>query len=149
MLWAIADACSLFLSAEAGARAQTSETTEGTQRRTLPPRSLLCPGVAWQVPGVTRISMILSVLSIAMTVKRQYIATVERQWYKEIVRMAGVRRLTTYGGASRWLKFQKRPSAAADVNANASTAQQQLFLAWMQSMGRRQDRRGPRPSRAP
>eukprot|EP00913_Durusdinium_trenchii_P014868 g13944.t1 len=61
----------------------------------------------------------------------------------------GVRRLTTYGGASRWLKFQllgsaafifprKRPSAAAELQGAASS-QQQLFLAWMQSMGRRQD----------
>ncbi|CAE7944059.1 unnamed protein product [Symbiodinium sp. KB8] len=49
-----------------------------------------------------------------------------------------VRRLTTYGGASRWLKFQKRPSAAADLQG-AGSSQQQLFLAWMQSMGRRQE----------
>eukprot|EP00439_Symbiodinium_sp_Y106_P018107 s373_g2.t1 len=53
------------------------------------------------------------------------------------VRMS-VRRLTTYGGASRWLKFQKRPSAAADLQG-AGSSQQQLFLAWMQSMGRRQE----------
>eukprot|EP00928_Gymnodinium_smaydae_P028017 TRINITY_DN21486_c0_g1_i2.p1 TRINITY_DN21486_c0_g1~~TRINITY_DN21486_c0_g1_i2.p1 ORF type:complete len:868 (+),score=217.44 TRINITY_DN21486_c0_g1_i2:425-3028(+) len=91
------------------------------------------------IPQVTRVSMGLSVLSIALVLKRQYVASVERRWYKEIVRMAGVRRLTTYGGASRWLKFQKRPSAAADVKAHASTSQQQLFLAWMQSMGRRQE----------
>mmetsp|Transcript_1712 Transcript_1712/g.5961 ORF Transcript_1712/g.5961 Transcript_1712/m.5961 type:complete len:1611 (-) Transcript_1712:131-4963(-) len=96
-------------------------------------------GTGMQAPRVSAISMGLSALSIAVVLKRQYIASVERQWYKEIVRMAGVRRLTTYGGASRWLKLQKRPSAAADVKASASTSQQQLFLAWMQSMGRRQE----------
>eukprot|EP00930_Biecheleria_cincta_P048018 TRINITY_DN3339_c0_g1_i1.p1 TRINITY_DN3339_c0_g1~~TRINITY_DN3339_c0_g1_i1.p1 ORF type:complete len:2265 (-),score=379.79 TRINITY_DN3339_c0_g1_i1:70-6864(-) len=91
-----------------------------------------------QAPKVTRVSMGLTVISMTMVLKRQYVASVERSWYQEIVRMAGVRRLTTYGGASRWLKFQKRPSAAADVRG-VSTSQQQLFLAWMQSMGRRQD----------
>lgn len=91
-----------------------------------------------EAPAVSRVSMGLSVISVAMVLKRQYIAVVERQWYKEIVRMAGVRRLTTYGGASRWLKLKKRGSAAAQAR-QASTSQQQLFLAWMQSMGRRQE----------
>eukprot|EP00931_Biecheleriopsis_adriatica_P035066 TRINITY_DN20208_c0_g1_i1.p1 TRINITY_DN20208_c0_g1~~TRINITY_DN20208_c0_g1_i1.p1 ORF type:complete len:2091 (-),score=488.04 TRINITY_DN20208_c0_g1_i1:45-6011(-) len=91
-----------------------------------------------EAPKVTRVSMGLTVISMGFVIKRYYVASIERQWYQEIVRMAGVRRLTTYGGASRWLKFQKRPSATADV-AGASNSQQQLFLAWMQSMGRRQE----------
>ncbi|CAE7240911.1 KCNH6 [Symbiodinium sp. CCMP2456] len=91
-----------------------------------------------QAPKVTRVSMGVTVIHLALVLKRQYVSSVERQWYQEIVRMAGVRRLTTYGGASRWLKFQKRPSAAADLQG-AGSSQQQLFLAWMQSMGRRQE----------
>ena len=91
-----------------------------------------------QAPKVTRVSMGITAIHLTLVIKRQYVASVERSWYQEIVRMAGVRRLTTYGGASRWLKFQKRPSAAADLQGAASS-QQQLFLAWMQSMGRRQE----------
>ncbi|CAE7727481.1 unnamed protein product [Symbiodinium sp. CCMP2592] len=68
----------------------------------------------------------------------QFLPTISLHNGKQRQSEDGVRRLTTYGGASRWLKFQKRPSAAADLQG-AGSSQQQLFLAWMQSMGRRQE----------
>merc|ERR1719395_513726 len=78
----------------------------------------------------------LSVYSALLAVKRIYVARMERQWYMGIVQMAGVRRLTTYGGASQWLDFKKKKSGSAE---GASSDEQALFLAWMASMGRRQD----------
>merc|ERR1719498_2393678 len=41
-----------------------------------------------------------------------------------------------YGGASQWLGFKKAKSGSAE---GASSDEQALFLAWMASMGRRQD----------
>merc|ERR1719316_2282335 len=65
-------------------------------------------------PKVARVSMGLSVYSALLAIKRIYVARMERQWYMGIVQMAGVRRLTTYGGASQWLGFKKKKSALKD-----------------------------------